>query len=121
MVSISHMNSRLDDLRMPMYTVEIGSHQPAIPGPGVFSVACGVNTHISTTSPNIAFKRSFLIIIKYLASSHEEDNSIVMCQIPIGKNARIFSKFNRKFMFCSQLLQRYFPVFDRGMTKSTRL
>src|SRR6266487_3485616 len=115
------MNGRLDDLRVSMYTVEIRSHQATIPGPGVFSVARGVYTHISTTSTNIAFKRSFLIIIEYITGSQQENNSIVVCQIRIGKNASIFSKINREVMFSSQLLERYFPILDRGMAKSTRL
>src|SRR5437667_12095661 len=121
MGSISHMNSRLCDLRVSRYTIEIRSHKTTIPGPGVFSVACRVNTNISTTGPNIAFKLCLLIIIKYVAGSHEKNNSIVMGQIHIGKNASVFSKINPKVMFSSKLLESYFPILDRGMTKSTRL
>src|SRR5437762_777955 len=121
MGSISHMNSRLHNLRVSMYTIEIRSHQTTIPGPGVFCVACRVYSHISTTGPNIAFKRCLLIIIKYVASSHEKNNSIVMGQIHIAKNSSVFSKINPKVMFNSNLLESYFPIFDRGMTKSTRL
>src|SRR6266700_8169370 len=104
-----------------MDAVEIRSHKTTIPGPGVFSVTCRVYTHISTTSSNIAFKRCLLIIIKYVASSHEKNNSIVMGQIHIGKNASVFSKINPNVMLSSKLLESYFPIFDRGMTKSIRL
>src|SRR6266566_9434627 len=121
MGSISHMNSRLHDLRVSVDTVEICSHQATIPGPVIFSITGRVYTHISTTSPNIALKRSFLVIIEYLAGSQQEDNSVVVCQIRIRKNAGIFRKINLKFMFRSQLSERYLSILDRGMAETTRL
>src|SRR5215471_13791354 len=104
-----------------MNAVEIGSNKITIPGPGILSVACRVYSHVPTTCSNIAFKGSFLGIIKYCASSHEKNNSAVTRQMCIGKHSSVFSKINPKMMFKSKPLEGYFPIFDGGMAKSTSL
>ncbi len=104
-----------------MNAVEVGAYKATIPGPGVFSIGGRVNTYIPTAGPNIPFKCCLLAVIEYLAGSKQEDNSIIVCQVCIVKNRRVFREIDRKVMFSSQLLQRYFAILDGGMAESACL
>ena len=45
---------------------EISSGHASIPTPIIFAVGCSMNTQVATTSLDISFKISFLVVIQYI-------------------------------------------------------
>lgn len=86
MGTINDVDGCLGDTGMPVDTVEICTYEFAVPCPVVFSVAGRVNTQITSSRFDISFKGCFLVVIEYMTGCEQEDNSVILPQVLIGKN-----------------------------------
>jgi hypothetical protein len=69
-----------------MDTVKVCPQQFAVPCPVIFSVTGGMNTYVAATCLDIPLKRGLLIVIEYVTSREQENNSVILSQVLIGKN-----------------------------------
>ena len=114
---VEHLHGGVPHVGVVGVAIEVGAYQLAIPGPVIFGVGSGVNTHKATTGLNPPVHLQLLGIVQHIARGIEKNNDVVVFQGLLGELLAIFCGVDNEIIFFPKGKKSFFANANRLVAK----